>query len=89
MYNLRVGEIETTDKRCSGVAFSVIYFLLRKRGKMMNSWKYAERTKLMNPIDDEFFRKMAEDAEFCQEILQVILEDKELTVEEVIPQNDI
>lgn len=32
---------------------------------------------------------MAEDMEFCQEILQVILEDHELTVEEVIPQNEI
>ena len=56
---------------------------------MKKSWEYAERTKLMNPIDDEFFRKMAEDVEFCQEILQVILEDHELTVEEVIPQNAI
>ena len=25
------------------------------RRKMKKSWEYAERTKLMNPIDDEFF----------------------------------
>ena len=54
-----------------------------------SSWEYAGRTKLMNPIDDEFFRKMAEDPEFCQEILQVILGDRELVIEEVIPQDAI
>ena len=42
----------------------------------MKSWKYAERTKMLNPIDDEFFRKMAEDEDFCQEVLQVILQDE-------------
>jgi len=56
---------------------------------MTGSWKYAERTKKMNPIDDEFFRKMAEDIGFCQEILQVILQDKSLEVQELIPQKAI
>ncbi|MEH2941533.1 PD-(D/E)XK nuclease family transposase [Lachnospiraceae bacterium KK002] len=32
------------------------------------------------------FRKMAEDKEFCQEILRVILEDNKLTVLESVPQ---
>ena len=32
----------------------------------------------LNPIDDALFQKMAEDTEFCQEILQVILNDKAL-----------
>jgi len=53
------------------------------------SWKYAERTKKLNPIDDEMFRKMAEDQEFCEEILRVILQDESLEVEELIPQNEI
>jgi hypothetical protein len=32
------------------------------------------------------FRKMAEDKEFCQEILRVILEDDKLIVLETVPQ---
>ena len=32
------------------------------------------------------FRKMAEDTEFCQEILRVILEDNQLIVLESTPQ---
>lgn len=55
----------------------------------MNSWKYAELAEKLNPIDDEFFRKMAEDAALCEEILQVILEDAKLRVQEVIPQKSI
>lgn len=42
----------------------------------MNSWKYANEMKRLNPIDDDFFRKMAEDKDFCQEILQVVMEDR-------------
>ena len=48
-----------------------------------NFEKYA---KLLNPIDDLMFCKMAEHKEFCEEILRVILEDDELTVLEAIPQ---
>ena len=48
-----------------------------------NFEKYA---KLLNPIDDLMFCKMAEHKEFCEEILRVILEDEGLTVEEAIPQ---
>jgi len=40
----------------------------------------------LNPVDDLMFRKMAEDKEFCQEILRVILEDNKLTVLESVPQ---
>lgn len=53
----------------------------------MNSWKYAEMMKQLNPIDDEFFKKMAEDVGFCEEVLQVVLEDPELRVEQVITQD--
>ena len=48
-----------------------------------NFEKYA---KLLNPIDDLMFCKMAEHKEFCEEILRVILEDEGLTVLEAIPQ---
>ena len=48
-----------------------------------NFEKYA---KLLNPIDDLMFCKMAEHKEFCEEILRVILEDDGLTVIEAIPQ---
>lgn len=41
------------------------------------------------PIDDVFFEVLADDPEVCEEILRTILEDKELTVEEVIVQKSI
>ena len=40
----------------------------------------------LNPIDDALFQKMAEDRGFCQEILQVILNDKALQVTDNVPQ---
>lgn len=53
---------------------------------MSNKAKIREDAKKLNPIDDLMFRKMAEDKEFCQEILRVILEDDGLVVLESIPQ---
>lgn len=53
---------------------------------MSNRAKIREEAKKLNPIDDWMFRKMAEDKEFCQEILSIILEDDKLTVLESIPQ---
>jgi hypothetical protein len=53
---------------------------------MSNKAKIREEAKKLNPIDDPMFRKMAEDKEFCEEILRVILEDDALTVIESIPQ---
>lgn len=47
---------------------------------------YAEKAKAMNPIDDNFFIKMAEDIGFCEELLQTVLKDKELKVLTVTPQ---
>ena len=41
-----------------------------------------EVVKKLNPIDDPMFLKMAEDRNFCQEILGVILEDPGLKVVE-------
>ena len=48
--------------------------------------RFEKYAKLLNPIDDIMFCKMAEHKEFCEEILRVILEDDELTVLEAIPQ---
>jgi predicted transposase/invertase (TIGR01784 family) len=53
---------------------------------MSNKAKIREEAKKLNPIDDPMFRKMAEDKEFCEEILRVILQDDALTVIESIPQ---
>ena len=47
---------------------------------------FEKNAKLLNPIDDLMFCKMAEHKEFCEEILRVILEDDGLTVLEAIPQ---
>ena len=44
--------------------------------------KIRELSRLLNPIDDVMFRKMAEHTEFCEEILRVILDDDNLTVTE-------
>ena len=48
--------------------------------------KFEKYAKLLNPIDDLMFCKMAEHKEFCEEILRVILEDDGLTVIEAVPQ---
>lgn len=45
-----------------------------------------EIVKNLNIIDDIFFHKMAEDKEFCEEILQTILEDDSLVVVDNEPQ---
>ena len=47
---------------------------------MSTKAKIREEAKKLNPIDDLMFRTMAEDKEFCEEILRVILEDEALTV---------
>ena len=53
---------------------------------MSNKAKIREDAMSLNPIDDALFQKMAEDIGFCQEILQVILNDKDLKVlDNVIP----
>jgi hypothetical protein len=53
---------------------------------MSNRAKIREEARKLNPIDDLMFRKMAEDKEFCQEILRVILDDDKLVVLEAVPQ---
>ncbi|MGM9540331.1 PD-(D/E)XK nuclease family transposase [Anaerovibrio sp.] len=53
---------------------------------MGNKAKIREDAMSLNPIDDALFVKMAEDKAFCEEILQVILSDKELVVLQHRPQ---
>ena len=51
--------------------------------------KIREQVLKLKPYDDILFEKLMEDIEVCQEILRVILEDDELVVESVVPQNSI
>ena len=53
---------------------------------MSNREKIRKEAMKLNPIDDIMFRKMAENIDFCQEILQVILDDSKLVVLETMPQ---
>lgn len=56
---------------------------------MSSEDKIRQVVRSLNPIDDIFFRKMAEYLPFCEEILRVILADKELTVDEALPQHNV
>lgn len=51
--------------------------------------KRKEIVQKLRPIDDAFFQKLMEDRMVCQEILRVILEDPDLAVEKVVPQNSV
>ncbi len=46
-----------------------------------------EKVRDFRPIDDAFFEVLANDIDFCQEMLQILLADNELTVEDVIVQS--
>lgn len=50
---------------------------------------YAAKVRRMNPIDDDFLRKMAEDKSFCEEIIRTILEEPTLMVTDVKSQDSI
>ena len=43
----------------------------------------------LRPIDDNFFEKLAEDKEVCQEMLRTILGKPNLKVLQVVRQNDL
>lgn len=51
--------------------------------------EYREKIAGLRPIDDYFFEKLAEDKSVCEEILRVIMEDPQLKVLSVTPQNSI
>ena len=46
-----------------------------------------EKVKDLRPIDDVFFEVLANDVNFCQEMLQILLEDKDLVVTDVVVQS--
>ncbi|MCH5267098.1 MAG: PD-(D/E)XK nuclease family transposase [Lachnospiraceae bacterium] len=57
---------------------------------MITSYEEQEkRIQQFRPIDDTFFQVLADNVEFCQEILRVILEDNALTVQAVTTQKDV
>lgn len=43
----------------------------------------------LRPIDDDFFHKLAEDPKFCEEMLQVILQKKDLNIIKTVPQKSL
>lgn len=52
----------------------------------MNEHRTLEKLSELRPIDDIMFQQLAESEEVCQEILRVILEDKNLIVQKVTSQ---
>ncbi|MBP5197430.1 MAG: PD-(D/E)XK nuclease family transposase [Lachnospiraceae bacterium] len=57
--------------------------------KERKNFSSSDKARRMNPIDDEFFRKMAEDAGFCEEVITVVLKDSGIKVQRVIPQKEV
>lgn len=63
-------------------------FFLETEGGFYQMDKYKDKfqnrlpkiVKKLRPIDDVMFAKLAEDKDFCEELMQVILEDKKLTI---------
>ena len=43
----------------------------------------------LSPVDDDFFKKMAEDVAFCQEVIQTILANPHIEVAELKSQDSI
>ena len=70
------------------MSLKALWQILKKERTIMPKRKIRELSRLLNPIDDVMFRKMAEHKEFCEEILRVILEDDKLRITEAIPQWD-
>ena len=58
------------------------------RGVKHNEQDLLDRIQRFRPIDDTFFQVFADDVGVCQEILQVILQDKQLIVQSVNVQKD-
>ena len=55
----------------------------------MNCEEYAAWARRLNPIDDALFKKMAEDMDFCQEIIRIILGDPDLLITELKNQDSL
>lgn len=54
---------------------------------MLTLEQKKQKVKDFRPIDDVFFEVLADNREFCQEILRVILEDAKLIVIDVVVQS--
>lgn len=68
--------------------------ITKKRGNLMNQERVIisleekeEKVKDLRPIDDVFFEVLADDIDFCQEMLRILLEDENLIVKDVIVQS--
>lgn len=55
---------------------------------LRNLSKVRKTVEKLNIIDDTFFQKMAEDKEFCEEMLSTIMKQK-IKILKVIPQNSV
>ncbi len=51
--------------------------------------KAGQVVDALRPIDDVFWHKLAESSEFCKEVLQIILQKKDLTIVSSIPQKSL
>ena len=51
--------------------------------------EYEKKAILMNPIDDDFLKKMAEDLEFCQEVIQIATNNRHYRVVSCHPQETV
>ena len=60
-----------------------------KINQLKNTSRVEEQVRQLRPIDDIMFHKLMEDDEVCQEVLQVVMEDPNLKVLDVRPQEDI
>lgn len=60
----------------------------RKDTKVQELQKVQEIVQQLNIIDDTLFQKMAEDPEFCEEMISTILQQK-VIVKTVTPQNSV
>ena len=56
------------------------FYLERRFMSDRSIQKFKEYVQKLNPIDDIIFRKMAENKEFCEEILRTFLQDYQLKV---------
>lgn len=54
----------------------------------MSKKRIEEIVMSLNIIDDTLFQKMAEDKDFCEELISTVLHQR-VTIEELVPQNSI
>lgn len=60
---------------------------MNKEKKFVSLKEKEKKVRDLRPIDDVFFEVLADNTEFCQEMLRLILEDDKLVVVDVIVQS--